>query len=135
MMSMTSAPPTSACSCTDVIARLMKIELSFSTVILIPVEPWLMRSISWRTPSAICTVLVPDCLVMLSRTPGRPLIRVKLRKSSVESVTSAMSFMYTGTPARVMTTRSRISSMFSNWPWLRTRYVRSPSSISPRGIF
>ena len=26
-------------------------------------------------------------------------------------------------------------SRFSNWPWLRTRYVMSPSSISPSGMF
>ena len=42
---------------------------------------------------AIATVFVPDCLVMRSRTPALPLMRVNERKSSVESLTSAMSRM------------------------------------------
>ena len=45
-----------------------------------------MRSISARTPSAICTVFVPDCFVTCRRTPGWPLMRRSDRTSSVESV-------------------------------------------------
>ena len=70
----------------------MNLALSSSSVSLTPGTSRLMRSISARTPSAICTVLVPDCLVTCMRTPGRPLMRRTDRLSSVESMTSAMSF-------------------------------------------
>ncbi len=94
-----------------------------------------MRSISRVTASATATVFSPDCFVTRRRTPGLPLMRVTDRRSSVVSRTSAMSRRYTGTPLLVMTTRSRISSRFSNCPWLRSRYVVSPSEISPSGMF
>ena len=45
----------------------------------------LMRSISAVTPSATCTVFVPDCFCTDSRTPGRPLMRSSDRTSSVVS--------------------------------------------------
>ena len=71
----------------------MKIELSSSAVIVTLGISRLILAISARTALAISTVLVPDCLVMRSRTPGLPLMRVKERKSSVESLISAMSRM------------------------------------------
>ncbi len=71
----------------------MKIELSSSTVSDTLGISRLILATSARTVSAISTVLVPDCLVMRSRTPGLPLMRVNDRKSSVESFTSAMSRM------------------------------------------
>ena len=42
-------------------------------------------------PSAIATVFLPDCFVTCRRTPGLPLMRVNERRSSVVSMTSAMS--------------------------------------------
>ena len=53
----------------------MNLALSSSSVSLTPGTSRLIRSISARTPWAICTVFVPDCLVTCRRTPGLPLIR------------------------------------------------------------
>ena len=92
MMRMTSTEPSITCSCTALIERSMNFALSSSIEMRTPGTSRLMRSISARTPWAICTVLVPDCLVTDSRTPGRPLMRSTERTSSVESLTSAMSF-------------------------------------------
>ena len=64
----------------------MNFALSSSSVSLTPGTSRLMRSISARTPWAICTVLVPDCLVTCMRTPGLPLMRRTERMSSVESL-------------------------------------------------
>ncbi len=89
----TSRLPSSACSRTLPIDRSMKIDWSSSTVRATPGTSRLMRAISARTPSAICTVLVPDCLVTRMRMPGVPLMRVNWRRSSVVSRTSAMSRM------------------------------------------
>jgi len=99
----------------------MKSELSSSTCSRTPGTSRLMRSISALTPWAMATVFSPDCFCTRMRTPGRPLIRMNWRRSSVASFTSAMSRMYTGTPSFVRTTRLRISSRFANWPWLRSR--------------
>ena len=92
MIRMTSNEPIITCSCTAVIERSMNLALSSSSVSWTPGTSRLMRSISARTPWAICTVFVPDCLVTCMRTPGRPLMRSTDRMSSVESSTSAMSF-------------------------------------------
>ena len=74
MISVTRPAPMSACSCTEWIDRLMYTELSSRTFSLMFGISRLMRSISALTPSATCTVLVPDCFCTDSRTPGRPLI-------------------------------------------------------------
>ena len=92
MMAMTSRPPIIACSCTLSMARSMNFDWSSSTCSLMPATSRLMRSISRFTPSAIWTVLVPDCLVTCMRMPGLPLMRMNERRSSVVSRTSAMSF-------------------------------------------
>ena len=91
MMRMTRKAPIIACSLTASIERLMKIELSSSTARRRPGISRLIRSISTRTASAISTVFFPDCFVTRIRMPGFPLMRVNERRSSVESLTSAMS--------------------------------------------
>ena len=93
MIAITSMPPTIACSCTLWMARSMKRDWSSRTCRRMPVMSALMRSTSRLTPSAIWMVLVPDCLVTCMRMPLTPLMRMNERRSSVESVTSAMSRM------------------------------------------
>ncbi len=70
MIRMTSTEPIITCSCTAPIERSMNLALSSSSVSLTPGTSRLMRSISARTPSAICTVLVPDCFVHLHADAG-----------------------------------------------------------------
>ena len=91
MIRTTSTDPIITCSWTAPIERSMNLALSSSSDSRMPGTSRLIRSISARTPSAICTVLVPDCFVTCMRTPGRPLMRRIDRLSSVESLTSAMS--------------------------------------------
>ncbi len=71
----------------------MNTALSLVTVNCTPGTSRLMRATSWCTRWEIATVFSPDCLVTRICTPGLPFTRVKLRKSSVPSRTSAMSRM------------------------------------------
>ena len=70
----------------------MYTDWSSVTVMCTPGTSRLIRSISSRTAEAIATVFFPDCFETCRRTPAFPLIRVKFRKSSVVSFTSATSF-------------------------------------------
>ena len=88
---MTRKAPIIACSLTASIDRSMKIDCRRARVSRRPGISRLMRSISARTASAIATVFLPDCFVTCIRTPGLPLMRVNERRSSVVSLTSAMS--------------------------------------------
>ena len=93
MMITTSTEPDITASVTELIDWRMKNELSLVTVSLTPGTSRLIRSISSLTRSATATVFWPDCLVTRICTPGLPLTRTKLRKSSVVSRSVAMSRM------------------------------------------
>jgi hypothetical protein len=93
MMSTTRMPPTRACSWTLLMARSMKSELSCITSMWTFWTSAFTRATSALTPLATEIVFLPGLLLDLSWTPGLPLMRMKLRRSSVLSLTSAMSRM------------------------------------------
>ena len=76
MIRTTRTPPISACSCTLLMARSMKIEVSCVTIIRMPGTSRLTRSTSARTASATATVFLPDCFWTWICTPGLPLMRM-----------------------------------------------------------
>ena len=118
---MTSIAPHSTTLRTALIERSTKIAESIRVESRTAGISVLTRSISERTARATSTVLRPDCLLIIIWTAVRPLMRISSSWSSVPSLTSAMSRMYTGTPPRVMTTTLRMSSRFANCPGLRSR--------------
>ena len=91
------------------------------------------RASSFSTCSAISTVLVPDCFMMLMPTAGSPFSRVKIRCSSCKSLTCARSFRYTTPLSVALTTIASMNLTVGYLPIVRTMYSLFPAVTRPPG--
>ncbi len=93
MMKTTRNEPRNTASRTAAIERSMNTAVSFVTDSRTPRTSLLILATSRLRAADTSTVFSPDCLLMLRRTPGLPLTRIRLRTSSLPSRMTAMSRM------------------------------------------
>ena len=129
------SPPYTMSKRTSLTESRMNVLLSFAIVTRRSAgSSFFSRSIWSRTASATRTVLLPDCLRMLSPTACFPSTRAKLVRSFTPSETAAISERWTGLPPGLATMTLLKSSTEVNFPMVRRRSCRGPCTRFPAGI-